>query len=79
MVYWLPQYHLYGSGLQNKHYTEQINDLINTQDILVVEDIKSDIIKNIDALVGFKRIYSSDDGIVWQNTRIKSRVCLNQS
>jgi hypothetical protein len=77
MVYWLPQYYLYGSGLPNTKYLQQVNELVNIQDLLVVEDVKSEIVKNIDALHTFKRIYSADDGIVWQNTRIKSNVCIH--
>lgn len=75
MVYWLPTYYQYGSGLLNKKYKQQINALAHTKDILVVEAVDSEIVKNIDELGAFSRIYSADDGVVWQRNLVASRLC----
>jgi hypothetical protein len=76
MVFWLPQYYQYGSGLLNMRYKQEISQLASTKDLLVVETVNSDIVKEIDTLDAFHRIYSADDGIVWQNRLIASRLCV---
>ena len=75
MVYWLPTYLQYGSGLVNSKYQEQINLLTMTKDVLIVEDTNSAIVESIDALKIFKRKYSSLDGIVWMNTSTYENFC----
>jgi hypothetical protein len=75
MVYWLPTYYQYGSGLLNIKYKQQISTLAETKDIIVVEAVGSEMVKNIDALGTFNRIYSADDGVVWQNNLVSQKLC----
>lgn len=79
MVRWLPASILYGSGTQNTRYPQQVSALADSADLIIVENLMSDIVGRIDGLGKFSRIYQSSLGIVWQNNSLYNAQCLMQS
>ena len=79
MVRWLPATVLYGSGTQNTRYPQQVSALSDSADLIIVENLTSDIVSRIDGLGKFSRIYQSSLGIVWQNNSLYNAQCLMQS
>jgi len=75
MVYWLPTYHLYGSGLADPHYQTKIAQLPDQADLIVIEDSKHALIDNIERLKAFRQVYSASDGLVWQHIALERDIC----
>ena len=75
MVHWLPTYALYGSGLVDPHYQTKVKRLPELADLIVIEDSQSSLVANIEDLKAFRRIYSSNDGIVWQRATFNADRC----
>ena len=73
-VYWLPQQSLFGSGLINNNYKNEIAQLSNHLDIVIVENKDSDIVREIEAIPVFHKIYDND-GFVWANINYKNNIC----
>ena len=73
-VYWLPQQTFFGSGLINNNYKNEISQMSKHLDIIIVENKDSDMVKEIEAIPVFHKIYDSD-GYIWININNKNNVC----
>jgi hypothetical protein len=73
-VYWLPQQSFFGSGLINNNFKNEISQMSNHLDIVIVENKDSDMVKEIEAIPVFHKIYDND-GYVWININNKNNVC----
>lgn len=69
-VRWLPTIVLFGTGLYNEQYKIEIDKLKDNANIVLVENKKDLIIKELDTLDGFERIYEDQDGILWRNNTL---------
>jgi hypothetical protein len=70
MVRWLPTHRLYGSGQPNLNYQAQVADLARVADLIIVQNLNSTMIDDIEKLNSFKRIYQSHLGIVWKKNSL---------
>lgn len=75
MVHWLPTQYLYGSWLINKQYESMIKKLPTVADLIVVEDLKSALIAEVDHLRDFHRAFESTHGIVWVKSTLGKKYC----
>jgi hypothetical protein len=75
MVHWLPTQYLYGSWLFNKQYVSMIKKLPMVADLIVVEDLKSALIAEVDHLRDFQRAFDSTHGIVWVKSTLGKNYC----
>jgi hypothetical protein len=76
-VRWLPRHAYYGSHKPNPNFYEEVASLSQTTDLIVVEDMSSEIVSLIDKNPDFTRIYAAD-GIVWRNRTRNQVVCRAQ-
>jgi len=70
----LPQESFFGSGLPNYNFKQEIFLLEKNLDMLVIEEQNSSLVKEIDALDQFERVYSGD-GYIWINRRGNAYGC----
>lgn len=70
-VRWLPTKILFGTGLDNKTYKEEIASLKRTADLIVVENINDPIMNDIDELKEFNKIYDEKDGVIWKKNNLE--------
>jgi hypothetical protein len=75
MVLWLPQYILYGSGLTNLNYHQQLLELSRRVDLIIIENIQNQIIQDIESLASFTEIYSGLDGKVYLSNNLSNTFC----
>lgn len=75
MVRWLPTHRLYGSGQPNLNYQAQVADLARLADLIIVQNLNSAMIDDIEKLHSFTRIYQSHLGIVWKKNSLYN-VCV---
>ena len=75
MVHWLPMQSLYGSWLVNQKYTSAVAQLPMISDLIVIEDLNSTLILEIDRFEDFRRAYESTQGIVWVKASLIKNYC----
>ena len=61
------------SGIINTDYSKRMNKLSSYVDLIIITDLKSHYIHEIDQLQKYTRIYENNDAIVWVNTN--NQVC----
>lgn len=61
------------SGIINTDYSKSINKLSSYVDLIIITDLKSYYISEIDQLQKYTRIYENNDAIVWANKN--NQVC----
>jgi len=76
MVHWLPTQHFYGSGLLDPNFQEKIRRLPKLAELIVIEDVQSTMTTAVHQMPNFTQIYSSNDGIIWQNSAVGNNYCL---
>lgn len=67
---WLPRVYDMTSGKINKEYKNQINELYAIYSIIIVGDLKSEYMKEINDTHKFNSIYLGKDGALWINKNI---------
>jgi hypothetical protein len=65
MVQWLPTYNFFGTGLPDPNYQTKLETFSNDVDIVIVENIQSDVVIVMNKNTDFRQIYNQSDGIVW--------------
>ena len=75
MVHWLPTHAFYGSWLADPHFQTKVKQLTQLADLIVIEDLKSSLVENIEDLKAFRRVYNSSDGLVWQHAALNKGPC----
>ena len=75
MVHWLPTQSFYGSWKPNLNYTRQVAELSKQAQLIIVEDINSAIVRDLDQMTSFRRIYTNSQGIVWENIAFYNVSC----
>ena len=78
MVHWLPTQSFYGSWKPNPSYAQQVAKLYEQAQLIIVENINSTIVQDIDRMPSFKRIYTDKQGIVWKNYALYNSDCSRQ-
>jgi hypothetical protein len=74
---WLPRKYDMTSGVINKSYKQQIRDLNTVYSIIIIKDLKSEYIFEINELNKYKQIYSDADGILLVNKAISEENLCN--
>lgn len=67
-VKWLPRQYYYGSHRPNPNYYQEVASLSYSTDLIIVEDMSSEIVSLLDKNPDFTRTYTAD-GIVWRNLK----------
>lgn len=75
MVHWLPTHSFYGSWKPNPNYARQVAELSKHAQLIIVEDINSAIVRDVDQMASFRRIYTNSQGIVWENITFYNANC----
>jgi hypothetical protein len=75
-VIWLPNRILFNTGRQNERFELEIESLPMRADVVIVEDRTSEIVKFINRLDVFNKIYDEEDGVIWLNTKSKNSICI---
>jgi hypothetical protein len=65
MVQWIPTFHLYGTGQPDPNYQQKLRDFPEQAELIIVEDIYSDVVTALNKLPTFRQIYNAADGVVW--------------
>ena len=74
-VLWLPSRTLYYTNQTNKNYEQQIKALSDQADLIVVEQVDSDVITDIEQLKTFRLIREDTSGRVWIRADSKTELC----
>jgi hypothetical protein len=75
VVLWLPNATLYGSGLNNLNYYQQLTQLSQRVDLIVIENTKHQSVQDIEKLASFKTIYNASDGSVYIRNHLNDGFC----
>ena len=75
-VFWLPSKILYNSSKPNLAYLNDVNHVLLTADLIIIENKSSELISKVDTASHFDRIWSTDHGIAWINkVKFTTDVC----
>ena len=74
-VFWLPSRTLYYKNQINKNYDQQIKALSDQADLIVVEQVASGVIADIEQLKTFRLIHEDFSGRVWIRANSKTQFC----
>ncbi len=69
-VDWLPRTYDMTSGAINKNYNHQIRDLYTIYSIIIIRDLKSEYINDINVTNKYSQIYNNIDGVLFVNKKI---------
>lgn len=73
---WLPRKYDMTSGVINKNYNQQIRDLYAVYSMVIISDLQSEYINEINEMNKYEEIYSDIDGILLVNRIIlKENLC----
>lgn len=74
LVSWTPREYLYGTGLPNADYDNEIRSMLGTATLVIVENRDPKVLQQVES-ARFTRIFENPQGSVWLNSTARSDYC----